>query len=103
MRVAHNRQEMTQQVRLTFRVRPAVPARPRPGFGELLLCSEPVKKLIQSSKSQIPIQIKSGPDYQEVPKQPSPGWQARGPGPAGHGPSRQVSGPVNGLQASRSD
>jgi len=75
MRVAHTRHGMTPQDR--FRVRPAVPARPGPGFGERPRCSRPVKKLIQSSESQIPIQIKSGPDYQEAPKQPPAG-------PAGH-------------------
>ena len=45
MRFAHTRHGMTQQVRLTFRVRPAVPARPGPGFGERPRCSGPIKNL----------------------------------------------------------
>ncbi len=76
-RFAQSRQGLTPQVRLTFRVRPAVPARPWPGFSERPRCSEPVKKLIQSSESRIPIQIKSRPDYQEAPKQPPAGQGAR--------------------------
>ena len=47
MRFAHTRHRdgMTLQVRLTFRVRPAVPARPGPGFGERPRCSGPIKNL----------------------------------------------------------
>ncbi len=45
MRVAHTRHGMTPQVRLTFHVRPAVPARPGPGFSERPRGSGPLKKL----------------------------------------------------------